>query len=225
MGYKHFGVNTGGLPVEYIKVFLQAHHIPIFIETGTAGGESVREAAKLFERCHTIEIINGRPNGEFPYNVQLHTGDSALLLKDISLQYREQNIFFWLDAHWSDPTEAPEGTNECPILNEIQAISHVGERALIMIDDARLFFGAPPWPCNPVAWPRFMFVFDKLRQCFPTHIITLVDDYILAFPEAMKHEHFMEWRGRYLQRYPTDEMRLKQSLKDSYEGIKKWSGI
>lgn len=222
MGYKHFGVNTGGLPIDYIKVFLKEHKIPIFIETGTAGGDSVREAAKLFTKCHTIEIVKGRPVGDFPANVELHTGDSSCLLREICSWYPKENIFFWLDAHWSEPHEAPEGTNECPVLQEIEAIAGVGERALIMIDDARLFYGAPPWPCNPVSWPRFMHVFLKLHQCFPNHIVTIVDDYIIAFPHSMRYEHFGEWRERYLQRYPVDEQRLKDSVRESYKALLKY---
>lgn len=222
MGYKHFGVNTGGLPVDYIKWFLKEHKIPIFIETGTAGGDSVRQASPLFEKCHTIEIVEGRPQGEFPGNVQLHEGDSTKQLKEIASWYPNKNIFFWLDAHWSEPHEAPEGTNECPILQEIEAISFVKERALIMIDDARLFYGAPPWPCNPVSWPRFMHVFDKLRACFPNHIVTIVDDYILAFPDSMSYEHFGEWRERFLLRYPTDDTRLKESTREAYRALLKY---
>lgn len=219
MGYKHFGVTTGGLPVDYIKWFLKEHKIPIFIETGTAGGDSVRQAASIFEKCHTIEIVEGRPRGDFPVNVQLHEGDSAKQLNEITKWYPTQNIFFWLDAHWSEPHEAPEDTNECPVLKEIEAITHLKERALIMIDDARLFYGAPPWPCNPVQWPRFMHVFDKLRQCFPNHIVTIVDDYILAFHESMRNEHFGEWRERFHMRFPTDEQRLKDSVREAYQAF------
>jgi hypothetical protein len=91
-----------------------------------------------------------------------------------------------------------------------------------MIDDARLFYGAPPWPCNPVSWPRFMHVFDKLRQCFPSHIVTVVDDYIIAFPDSMRYEHFGEWRERFNLRFPTDEIRLKESVKDAYNSLLKY---
>src|SRR3990167_4307194 len=103
MGFKHFGVNTGGLPVEYIKRFTELYSIPIFIETGTAGGDSVRAASKLFQKCHTIEIIDGRPQGDFPDNVQLHTVSSTTQLREIVRWYPYDNIFLWLDAHWSEP--------------------------------------------------------------------------------------------------------------------------
>lgn len=219
MGFKHYGVDTGGLPVEYIKHFTEKYSIPIFIETGTAGGDSVRKAAHLFKKCHTIEIVGGRPTGEFPENVQLHTGDSAKQIGEITSWYPNENIFFWLDAHWSEPHESPKGTNECPILEEIGAIKHVGQRALIMIDDARLFFGRPPWPCNPISWPRFQFVFEKLRECFPDHVTTVVDDYIICFPVSMKEAHQDEWYHNYSKRFPTDEMKLKEAAKLVYESF------
>ena len=222
MGFKHFGVNTGGLPIEYIKRFTEKYSIPIFIETGTAGGDSVRAAALLFKKCHTIEIVDGRPAGEFPENVQLHTGNSATQIQEITKWYPHENIFFWLDAHWSEPHEAPAGTEECPILREIEAIAHVKQRALIMIDDARLFYGRPPWPCNPSSWPRFMHVFDKLRQCFPDHVVSIVDDYIICFPLSMNDAHVWEWYDNYTKRFPTDADRLKQSVKDSYQALLKY---
>jgi len=222
MGFKHFGVTTGGLPIEYIKRFTELYSIPIFIETGTAGGDSVRAAAPLFKKCHTIEIVDGRPDGEFPKNVQLHLGDSPGQLREIVKWYPHDNIFFWLDAHWSEPHEAPEGTEECPILAEIEAIKSVKQRALIMIDDARLFYGRPPWPCNYSAWPRFMYVFERLRQCFPEHVVSIVDDYIIAFPLVMNDAHMYEWYDNYLRRYPTDEMRLKEAVKLSWKAFRKY---
>jgi len=222
MGFKHFGVTTGGLPIEYIKRYTEKYSIPVFIETGTAGGDSVRAASKIFETCHTIEIVPGRPDGEFPENVTLHEGNSALLLGSISKKYPHQNIFFWLDAHWSEPHESPEGTDECPILKEIESIRHVGVHALIMIDDARLFFGRPPWPCDYSRWPRFQFVFEKLRQCFPDHITTIVDDYIICFPLVMNDAHMYEWYDNYATRFPSDEMKLRDATRLVWKAFRKY---
>lgn len=222
MGFKHYGVNTGGLPIEYIKRFTNEYSIPVFIETGTAGGDSVRSAAPLFRDCHTIEIVGGRPDGEFPENVTLHEGDSARLLGSIAKKYPHENIFFWLDAHWSEPYESPKGTVECPILEEIEAIRHVGNRALIMIDDARLFYGRPPWPCDYSRWPRFQFVFEKLRACFPDSITTIVDDYIICFPEVMNGAHMYEWYDNYKKRFPDDDVKLKDATKLVWKAFKQY---
>lgn len=219
MGFKHYGVNTGGLPIEYIKRFLDLYSIPVFIETGTAGGDSVRKAAPLFKYCHTIEIVDGRPTGEFPENVTLHNGNSANLLHNIAKKYPYENIFFWLDAHWSEPHESEPHVDECPILAEIEAIAHCGKRALIMIDDARLFYGRPPWPCNPSKWPRFQFVFEALRKNFPDNVVSIVDDYIICFPLVMDEAHRTEWYENYTKRFPTDESKLKDSTRLAFDAF------
>lgn len=223
MGFKHYGVKTGGIPVEYIKRFVDTYNIQYFIETGTAGGESIRAMAPFFKECHSIEIVEYRPDGfEYPDNVKLHHGNSAELLGKISEPFKGERILFWLDAHWSEPYESkPEVTNECPLLDEIQAIQ--GHNALILIDDARLLFGAPPWPNDPQKWPRFMDVFKRLIDCFPMHWVTVVDDYIIAYPDYMRDTFRNEWRERFTERYPTEEMRLKQSAKDTWDAFTNWA--
>lgn len=216
MGYKHSGVETGGLPIEYVKRFVDAYGIEVFIETGTAGGESVRAAAEIFPICHSIEIVEGRPEGEFPENVTLHTGDSAELLKSVAKEYKGQRIVFWLDAHWSENYEAPDDVMvECPILAEIQAIK--GHDCLILIDDARLFLGPHPWPGDYRIWPSFMEVFIRLHDCFPRHTITVIDDYIVAVPDYMNDTFRVEWWNRFKLRYPEEKEVLRSRVKYVYE--------
>lgn len=220
MGYRGHGVTTGGLPVEYIKKFTEALHIPIFIETGTAGGESVREASKIFQICHTIEVVEGRPDGDFSENVKLHTGDSAQILGSIVDQYKNNWIFFWLDAHWSEPHASEEDAKECPLIEEIKAINHA--QSIIMIDDARLFFGPVVWPCDPRKWPRFKDIILNLQYKFPDHIITVVDDYIVCLPQELKEVFYNEWRGRFSERYPSEEQKIKLATKTAYENLMRY---
>lgn len=220
MGYKFQSVKTGGLPTEYVKRFADYYGIKIFIETGTAGGQSVREASEIFEVCHSIEIVEGRTTGEFPENVTLHTGDSAKLLKEVSAPYKGQSIVFWLDAHWSEPVPAPPEINECPLLYEIQAIK--GHEALILIDDARLFLGPHPWPCDYRKWPSFQDVFIKLHDCFPKHKITIVDDYIVAVPDFMHDIFRIEWWDRFKERYPEDVEVIRSQARNIFEYFKKF---
>lgn len=218
MGYRHSGVETGGLPIEYVKRFVDDYDIGVFIETGTAGGESVRAAAEIFEVCHTIEIVEGRPEGEFPENVVLHTGDSAELLKVVAKDYKGERIVFWLDAHWSENYESPNSVMvECPLLQEIQAIK--GHDCLILIDDARLFLGPHPWPCDYRIWPSFMDVFTRLHDCFPKHTITVIDDYIVAIPDYMNDTFRIEWWERFKIRYPEERDVLKSRVKYVYEQL------
>jgi hypothetical protein len=221
MGYKHHGVKTGGLPVEYIKRYLEKHPIKVFIETGTAGGDSVREAAKIFEKCYTIEVVEKRNEGDYPENVNLYEGDSAKLLAQIAHPFRNDYVFFWLDAHYSEPHESEPDINECPILEEIKSLSGFS-KALIMIDDARLFLGPPKWPCDYTRWPSFSSVFNTLQGCLPKHYITLVDDYIIAMPEEMKDVHRSEWWERQDERFPSEEQKVRNSIKTTYHAAQQF---
>lgn len=220
MGYLHNGVKTGGLPIDYIKRFVDEYDIIHFVETGTAGGESVRQAAKLFRSCISIEIVDGRPEGDFPDNVFLYSGNSAKVLKDVCAPFKGERVVFWLDAHWSEPYEAPADVQECPLLEEIAAIK--GHDALVLIDDARLFFGAHPHPGDPRKWPRFDKVFTYLRECFPKHMISIVDDYIIAVPDYMMDTFHAEWRERFKERYPEEIDRVKMEMRNSIDYLKKF---
>jgi len=214
MGYRHHGVDTGGLPVNYIKRFLEKFHIPVFVETGTAGGESVREAAKLFNICHTIELIEGRQGEDYPDNVKLYQGDSAKLLPiilDTHCNPKEYTLF-WLDAHYSEPHESAPDTVECPLIDEIRAIRN-HKKSIIMIDDARLFLAPPKWPCDYTRWPSFSSVFNTLQGCFNTHYITVVDDYIICVPDEMKDIVRYEWWENQDKRFPSEEQKKLNAIK------------
>ncbi len=218
MGYKSSGVKTGGLPIDYVKRFVDEYGIKYFVETGTAGGQSVREASEIFEECHSIEIIEGRPEGEFPENVQLHTGDSAQLLKEVSKPFKGERVVFWLDAHWSENYESSDKSKECPLMDEIAAIK--GHDCLILIDDARLFLGPHPWPGDYRFWPSFQDVFIKLHDCFPRHKITVVDDYIIAVPDYMYDTFRDEWWERFKVRYPEEIDLVKSQMRNVVDYFK-----
>lgn len=222
MGYKLNGVNTGGLPIDYIKPFVEQYEIKVFIETGTAGGDSVRKAAEMFEVCHTIEIVHNRPVDlePFPENVFLHEGDSGEVLKGIAKPYKGQRVLLWLDAHWSENYESTDKSKECPLIREIQAIK--GHDALVLIDDARLFLGPHPWPCDYRFWPQFQDVFNALRDSFPRHRITIVDDYIVAIPDYMDDTFRIEWWDRFKVRYPEEIDLVKSDMRRVVEYFKKF---
>lgn len=206
MGYKSNGIKTSGLPIEYVKRFADEYQIKVFIETGTAGGDSVRAASDIFDTCHSIELSKHPMDYidiGLPANITVHIGDSGQILKDIAKPYLGERICFWLDAHWSENYESTDKEHECPLLDEIEAIK--GHDALILIDDARLFLGPHPWPCDYRFWPSFQDVFIKLHDCFPDHKITVVDDYIIAVPDYMDDVFRVEWWERFSVRYPDKE--------------------
>lgn len=223
MGYRHYGVDTGGIPINYIRLFSSEYNIPVFIETGTAGGESIRKAALIFPICHTIEVIEGRADGVYPDNVTLHTGDSGKLIRGLSENYKGHKVFFWLDAHWSEPVASEENEQECPLMQEIDAIFHSGHKEpFIMIDDARLFLGPPPWPCDPRKWPSVKDIFDRLSSCWPDSIVSVIDDYIICLPGYCRDIFRDEWRGRFNERYPTEEEKVRLAAKKAMEHLTNW---
>jgi hypothetical protein len=233
MGFLLNGVNTGGIPMYLIEKILLKHEVPYFVETGTAAGASVRTASPYFKTCYTIEAIDGRQEiANAPDNILFFTGNSPDMLYEIVSELlrlkgsaTRQFVLFWLDAHYSGDTPNETEFPECPLLDEIQEVSRYGEDAIILIDDARLFFGHPPYPNNPKEWPCIQDIFIKLRECFPYHYATITDDYILCVPIHVKEVIDEEWRSRYHIRYPNAADKLKAQAKEVFAAVKNYLDV
>lgn len=225
MGHRSNLVDHTCIPINLVKRFTDKYKIPVFIETGTAGGESVMSVSSLFEECHTIELIKDRPLvdvlNKFP-NIKLHFGSSTEALPQILSNYnKDLAIFFWLDAHYSDPTPNITGFRECPVLDEIRCLGEF-QRSVVLIDDARLFMGPPPAPCDPREWPSIDEIFYELRYQFPHHAITVLDDYIIAVNLHFKEALEAEWRENYSIRFPSEADRIKRATREVVEAFKKY---
>lgn len=203
MGYK---LNNGGAPIDMIREIIQGHNIENFVETGTSSGQSVLAALNsgLFKNIYSVELVEGRTNPEIlqqlPDNVHLYNGDSVEFLDN--LKFLSPSVY-WLDAHYSDSVPAADDVVECPIIDELESILvRNGKNNLIIIDDARLFFGAPPEPHNPKKWVRFdkIVSFVKRHALYQTQV-TIVDDYIVIVPENMYHNFDEYWRKTFHARY------------------------
>jgi hypothetical protein len=96
MGYLTNGVTTGGVPMELIKTITNGFHVPFFVETGTAGGASIREASEKFEFCYTIEVVEDvtPPKDTFPENIMFFKGTRNGSFKSYYLtgQLKEKGI-------------------------------------------------------------------------------------------------------------------------------------
>jgi len=232
MGYKLNGVETGGLPMHLITPLIEYVNIETFVETGTAGGDSIREASKLFKECHTIELIEGRAGIEPIENVTFHTGNSIDILPSIvdEIFSRKESptdykyCLFWLDAHYSDPVPNTSDFKECYILEELAIISKLQAEAIIIIDDARHFLGQAIYPNNPLDWAGIQEIFVLLKEKFPYNYSTIVDDYIISIPERIRVPIDNEWRSRYHIRYPSELDKLKQEVKNVFEAFLKFVG-
>jgi hypothetical protein len=123
-----------------LRQYARAYGATVFVETGTATGQTTALVADLFQRCATIELskaLHARALAnlaEFPH-VSCLQGDSGVVLRQV-LERIDVPALFWLDAHASGGTTADAGYD--PIDKELEAIyAHPVQGHVILIDDAR----------------------------------------------------------------------------------------
>lgn len=156
------------------------------VETGTHLGAGARRLATAFDEVITIELSpplaeRARQNlRDLGVRVCVKQGHSARVL--VELRARVATLWF-LDGHWSGGfTEGRD--DECPVLAELAAVQGGHPDDVVIIDDARLFAAAPPPPHDPAHWPDLVEVLDVLRRGWPGHHVTVINDQILAVPQA-----------------------------------------
>lgn len=116
-----------------------------FIETGTHGGQGVKNALGVgYPNVRSVEIdlINYNTAVEelkdYP-NVKLYLGDSREKLWEMIADINEQ-VTFWLDAHGSTDPDIREKYGRMPMIGEIEAIQkHPIKNHYILIDDLHSF--------------------------------------------------------------------------------------
>jgi hypothetical protein len=123
-----------------LRRYARAYGATVFVETGTATGQTTGLVADLFQRCTTIELskelhAKALANlARFPHVACLQ-GDSGAMLTQV-LERIDVPALFWLDAHASGGNTADAGYD--PIDKELEAIyAHPVKRHVILIDDAR----------------------------------------------------------------------------------------
>jgi hypothetical protein len=117
-----------------------------FIETGTLNGDTIFSVEPLFNSLYTIEVSNKYyTNTKQKYKgnkIQFLFGDSSLVFLNLLPTLTEPTIFF-LDGHWSSG-DTGRSAKDCPLIEEIEAIhSLFKEKAILIIDDVRLFGLSP----------------------------------------------------------------------------------
>lgn len=226
MGYKLNGCDTGGVPTYLVEKILKHCQVPVFIETGTANGDSVLWAAKYFSECHTIEIVENRACQKEVSNIKWHTGNTTdilpklidKLINDKSVEERRYAMF-WLDAHYSGDTPNLSKYKDCYLLEELEIISKYDQDAIILIDDARLFLGQPLYPNKAEEWPTLQQIFALINEKYKFHYTTITDDYIISVPDRIKWVLDEDWRERYHLRYPSDAERLREEVRTVYNAL------
>lgn len=122
----------------------------VFVETGSAQGDTTDWASRFFRRVITVEYQydNYRAVVErfWDYdNVTMIHGDSKDWVKPIAYMLGDTPAVWYLDAHYvGSGEEAPSGNT--PIKYELKVIMSLRRFDVVVVDDARLFGVDPNYP-------------------------------------------------------------------------------
>jgi len=181
------GIVNFGIPVREALAVSKILNLDIFVETGTYKGETALKMSQYFKRVYTIEASENlfkisQRNLKNSNNIVAYLGDSRKILN--SIIENENNVLFWLDAHWSGGNTYGEN-DECPVIEELNAIFKHKKNYAILIDDARLFLAPPPLPHNFLNWPSILDISNTIPKDFD---LLIHDDVIYIFPISYHYE-------------------------------------
>ena len=184
MGAVHFSLDT-----RLARLLQETLRFEVFVETGTGRGDTVAAVRPLFSEIHTIEqdeSLHAAAARRFSGDaaVHVHLGDSSRVLPRILPHLESRAVLYWLDAH-ATGAAAFDGP-ECPLVEELKAISRLGERSVILIDDARLFLAPPPAPRRPDAWPSLATLLTHLGRLSSAHEPMVIDDAFVFVPASVR---------------------------------------
>lgn len=161
--------------------------LKVFIETGTNDGGTPMALKDDFVRLVTIELgeKSWREAVEKfkPYpKVFCLQGDSAVVLPGVLADTTEPALI-WLDGHFSGGDTA-RGSQDTPVLDELQAIFSTGVPHVVLVDDARLFEGMPLHDEQP-NWPGI----DEVRKLAEAngYQFEVFDDIVRLIPGQAPH--------------------------------------
>ncbi|RQH00975.1 hypothetical protein [Natrarchaeobius oligotrophus] len=167
-----------------------------FIETGTNVGETAEWASEYFDRVTTIEMddeLHARATNERGHldNIEFVKGKSQDELPKI-VQELEDSAVFHLDAHcggkWLESagdTSANAEFTECPVLEELEALSLSDHDHFVFIDDARVFTSPRREPFDMDDWPGIQEIIHAVEEVNEDyHVLIYVDEIIVVPPFA-----------------------------------------
>ena len=179
-----------GIPVDLAIALRDRLALVGAVETGTYLGDSAVLLGQSFVQVWTIELAEAlwqqaREKHVTATNVHFMHGASQNVLAEVAGKLTGPALY-WLDGHWSGGATAGSD-NECPVLEEIEAIDATPNAAesAILIDDARLFTAPPPPPHKKEQWPDLMEVCDSLRKNHDRYV-TVLQDIIVAVPRSAR---------------------------------------
>ena len=152
---------------EVLRLYGQNYGLDVFIETGTNDGGTPLYLKDDFKELHTIELGERQYRAALqtfaPYPwVTCHLGNSAQVLAEVLLSVDEPALI-WLDGHYSGPGTA-QGPQNCPAIAEIECIILDGREHVVLVDDARCFYGGKHNPIGGTPMYDHYSTWDSLER-------------------------------------------------------------
>ena len=181
------GLINFGVPEEEIEFLKHIMKLDVFVEGGTYKGGTAKSMGEKFRKIYTIEISDimfeiAKENLKDTNNITLLKGDTREHLDSIIAN--NENILFWLDAHWSGGDTYGE-EDECPLIEELDIIFKYNKNYVILIDDARLFLAPPPYPHNFNNWQSLTDIMKAIPESWE---LIEFEDVIYLFPKEINNE-------------------------------------
>ena len=181
------GLINFGVPEEEIEFLKHIMNLDIFVEGGTYKGGTAKSMGEKFRKIFTIEKSDimfeiAKENLKDTNNITLLKGDTREHLDSIIAN--NENILFWLDAHWSGGDTYGE-EDECPLIEGLDIIFKYNKNYVILIDDARLFLAPPPYPHNFNNWQSLTDIMKAIPESWE---LIEFEDVIYLFPKEINNE-------------------------------------
>ena len=181
------GLINFGVPEEEIEFLKHIMKLDVFVEGGTYKGGTAKSMGEKFRKIFTIEKSDimfeiAKENLKDTNNITLLKGDTREHLDSIIAN--NENILFWLDAHWSGGDTYGE-EDECPLIEELDIIFKYNKNYVILIDDARLFLATPPYPHNFNNWQSLTEIMKAIPESWE---LIEFEDVIYLFPKEINNE-------------------------------------
>ena len=188
------GIVNFGIPEHETRWLKEKINLTTVVEGGTYQGGTAKKLSKEFKNVYTIEksdvmFEKAKQNIGSIQNITQLRGDTRDHLP--SLVSQNDNILFWLDAHWSGGDTYGE-QDECPLLQELEIIfSSSMKNYAILIDDARLFLAPPPLPHKVENWPTI----KQVGNAIPLNFEMIVhEDVIYVVPNEIGFPDYIQGR-------------------------------
>lgn len=169
-----------------LKELKDKHNLEVFFETGFYHGYSASTAMELgFNKLYSVELLRKFVDyGNEKFKKEIAEGrvniifDDSSNLKDHISSLLDKKVLFWLDAHLDNglDTAVSKPTSECPVVQEISALSRFKTKPIILVDDISIIRGKGH---GPKGWGDEQISVDKIIEA----INKLPFDYTISYSD------------------------------------------